>query len=263
MNGSGSWFSENRSYAQRTCAEVGIKMKNKFYGTLLDLLFPRRCPVCDLPVRPFGKLVCEECRGKFTLIREPYCMKCGKRLAQEEEEYCTDCAAKRHQYDRGRAVFEYPTVADAVYRFKYRGRQEYADYFGTCMAAHLGKWMREIGVQALVPVPIHTSRYRSRGYNQAQLLCRRLGEELGIPVRDDLVQRVKKTTPMKDLSAPERQNNLKKAFKICCNDVKLDTIVIIDDIYTTGSTIDAISCELRKAGVRRIYYAALAIGKGI
>ena len=68
---------------------------------------------------------------------------------------------------------------------------------------------------------------------------------------------------MKDLSAEARQNNLKKAFKICCNDVKLDTIVIIDDIYTTGSTIDAMCTELQKVGIKNIYYVALAIGRGI
>ena len=68
---------------------------------------------------------------------------------------------------------------------------------------------------------------------------------------------------MKDLSAVERQNNLKKAFKICCNGVKLNIIMIIDDIYTTGSTIDAMSREFRKAGVERIYFVTLAIGRGI
>ena len=69
--------------------------------------------------------------------------------------------------------------------------------------------------------------------------------------------------PMKELSAVERQNNLKKAFKICRNDVKLDTIVIIDDIYTTGSTIDAMSHELREAGIKHIYFMTLSIGRGI
>lgn len=238
-------------------------MEHKIYGTLLDLLFPRRCPVCDRPVRPFGKLICDECRGKFVYIKEPVCLKCGKALGEEIQEYCTDCRGIRHLYDRGRAVYEYPGVAAAIYRFKYKGRAEYADYFGRCMAVQLGGWLRENRVQALVPVPIHADRYRSRGYNQAQLLAEKMSRELGIPVRSDLVWRVRKTAPMKELSAAERQNNLKRAFKICCNDVKLDTIVIIDDIYTTGSTMDAMSRELRKAGVKRIFFAALAVGRGI
>ena len=68
---------------------------------------------------------------------------------------------------------------------------------------------------------------------------------------------------MNDLPVEERQNNLKRAFKICRNDVKLDTVIIIDDIYTTGSTIDAMSYELRRAGVKRIYFVTLAIGRGL
>lgn len=240
-----------------------MNLQNKVWEKLLDLLFPRRCPVCDQPVKPFGALICDACREIPVSIGEVYCMKCGKPLDGEELEYCTDCRQTGHVYDAGRAVFVYHSVSDAIYRFKYRGRQEYAEYFAECMAQKLGDWIRQKQVQALVPVPIHTERRRARGYNQAELLAESLGRKLGIPVRTDLISRVKKTKPMKDLSPSERQNNLKKAFKICCNDVKLDTIVIIDDIYTTGSTVDAMSRELRAAGIRRIYFAALAVGKGI
>ena len=86
---------------------------------------------------------------------------------------------------------------------------------------------------------------------------------MNIPVIEDLIIRVRRTAPMKDLPLTERQNNLKRAFKICRNDVKLDTVIIIDDIYTTGSTIDAMSYELRRAGVKRIYFVTLAIGRGL
>ena len=95
------------------------------------------------------------------------------------------------------------------------------------------------------------------------MLAREVGSRLNIPVNTELIKRVRKTAPMKNLSAKERQNNLKKAFKICHNDVKLSTIIIIDDIYTTGSTIDAMAYELRQTGVKNIYFAALAIGNGM
>ena len=131
------------------------------------------------------------------------------------------------------------------------------------MAQSLSEFFKQHQVQALVPVPVHVTKKHSRGYNQAEVLAKELGKYLEIPVRCDLIKRVRKTAPMKDLSAEARQNNLKKAFKICCNDVKLDTIVIIDDIYTTGSTIDAMCAELQKVGIKNIYYVALAIGRGI
>ena len=190
-------------------------------------------------------------------------MKCGKELAEEGEEYCTDCRRHRHLFDRGRALFAYKSISDSIYRFKYKGRREYAAYYAECMAGRLGGWIMRCRPDALVPVPIHNARRRARGYNQAEVLAKELGRILNIPVESNLIKRVRKTAPMKDLSASERQNNLKRAFKICRNDVKLSTIIIIDDIYTTGSTIDAMSYELRKAGVKRIYFAALAIGKGL
>jgi ComF family protein len=229
---------------------------------LLNLLFPRRCPVCDHPVAPFDSLVCTSCKQTFTYIKQPYCLKCGKPLAREEQEYCHDCTTHRHLFDRGLALFEYKSVSDSIYRFKYKGRQEYAAYYASCMTKKLQDFITNCQADALIPVPIHKSRRYQRGYNQAEALARELSGLTGIPVVTDLIIRSHKTAPMKDLSASERQNNLKRAFKICRNDVKLSTIIIIDDIYTTGSTIDAMSLELKKAGVKRIYFMTLAIGRG-
>ena len=238
-------------------------MKNTFLGILTDLIYPRRCPVCDRAVSPFGSLVCETCKEAFEYVKEPYCMKCGKKLEEEGTEYCHDCMQHRHLFDRGRALCSYRSISDSIYRFKYKGRQEYAAYYAVCMEQSLGNWIRRCRPNALVPVPIHTSKRRARGYNQAEVLAKELGKRLGIPVETNLIKRVRKTVPMKELSVYNRQNNLKRAFKICHNDVKLSTIVIIDDIYTTGSTIDAMSYELRRAGVKRIYFVTLAIGNGL
>ena len=241
-------------------------MKNPFkffYGMLLDLIYPRRCPVCDKAVKPFGSLICEECTRKIKYVKAPYCQKCGKELRDKRALFCHDCAHKEHKYDRGMALFSYPSVADSIYRFKYQGRQEYAAYYAQRMARVLGEKILSLHPDALVPVPIHSSKKRVRGYNQAEVLAKELGRILNIPVETKLIKRVRKTVPMKELSVGERQNNLKKAFKICHNDVKLITIVIIDDIYTTGSTIDAMAYELRQAGIKHIYFAALAIGNGI
>ena len=229
---------------------------------LLDLLFPRRCPVCDRVLRFRKELVCPSCFRTVRFVREPFCMKCGKSLP-EEGEYCRDCREKGHLYVQGAAVFEYAGMAPSIYRFKYGGRQEYAEFYGKCMAEVLGKRMKRWGVQALIPVPIHPSRKRRRGYNQAELLAEVIGSLTGIPVRKDIIARGKKTVPQKDLNVKQRQNNLKKAFKICYNDVKLSTIIIIDDIYTTGSTVDAMAREMRRAGIQNIYFVALAIGSGM
>lgn len=233
------------------------------FKVFLDLLFPARCPVCDRPVRPFGAKICAGCTTKVRYNPPPYCMKCGKHLDDETEEYCLDCKKKKHHFDRGFSLFEYKSVSDSLYRFKYAGRREYASYYGDCLALAYGNMLKELGVQAIIPVPIHTSRRRRRGYNQAQEIAVHLGKQIGIPVESRLIKRCKKTLPLKDLTPLERQNNLKKGFKICRNDVKLNTIVILDDIYTTGSTVDELSTILRENGVVRIYVLTLSIGKGI
>ncbi len=238
-------------------------MRKTFLGTLTDLFYPRRCPVCDRAVRPFGSLVCETCAEKLLYIKPPFCMKCGKELNDDTEEYCGDCKRSRHLFDSGRALFVYKSAADSIYRFKYKGRQEYGAYYTSMAVEHLGTWMAGCRPDALIPAPIHASKKRVRGYNQAGVLAKEIGQMMNIPVIEDLIIRVRRTAPMKDLPLTERQNNLKRAFKICRNDVKLDTVIIIDDIYTTGSTIDAMSGELRKAGVKKIYFMALAIGNGI
>jgi len=190
-------------------------------------------------------------------------MKCGRPIGESEKEYCDDCVSHIHLYDCGRALFSYRSVSASLARFKYHGRREYAVFYAACAAKYLGSFLASCHADALVPVPLHKSRLQKRGYNQAQVLAEELSALTGIPVCADWIGRVKKTAPMKDLSATERQNNLKKAFKILRDDVKLNTTIIIDDIYTTGSTIDAMSRELKNAGVEHIYFITLAIGRGI
>lgn len=228
---------------------------------LLDLLFPRRCPICDR-VQPIGEIVCPACADALKLVASPFCKKCGKPLADERQEYCMDCAAGTHLYITGRALYEYPGVRKSISRFKYKGRKEYGEFYGRELAKHLGETIRAWHPDAFVPVPLHSGKKRMRGYNQAEVLAEELGRRMGIPVARCLVKRIKKTIPQKQLTRLERQNNLKKAFKIYRNDVKLNTIIIIDDIYTTGSTVDAVAAVLQEAGIKNIYFIALSIGKG-
>lgn len=228
----------------------------------INLLYPRRCPVCDDIVSPGGEKICPDCLKKLKLLTPPWCMKCGKKL-EEEEEFCTDCGRIRHSFDRGRALYEYQSTAISIYRLKYGGRREYAEFFGEEMARYLGSFLEQIKPDALVPIPLHPKRFRKRGYNQAALLARELGRYAGIPVREKLLVRVKNTSPLKLQNPAERQNNLKKAFNIGENDVKLKTILLVDDIYTTGATMDAAAAVLRQNGVERVYCVMLACGAGI
>ena len=238
------------------------EMGESIYKGVLQLLFPLRCPVCDGIVPQAGEKICLECLGRLKVLTPPWCMKCGKKLAQEGE-YCADCGKKTHFFMRGRALYEYESIALSIYRFKYGGRREYADYFGEEMEEYLGDFIRSVEPDALIPIPLHRKRRAARGYNQAELLARALGDRLGIPVYTDFLVRQKNTAPLKYENPEERQNNLKKAFNILQNDVKLEKVMIVDDIYTTGSTMDETARVLKEAGVQEIYFVTLACGAGV
>jgi len=239
---------------------------------LSDLLFPRRCPVCDLPVKLTEGLICRKCCPKLHYVAEPYCMRCGKPLQltehdrlqpKEAAEFCYDCSYKPHVYDRGISLYRYDSIRRTIYRFKYGNRPEYAVFLGREMAQRLGKIILSWKPDALVAVPLHRTRQKKRGYNQAYLLAKELGRLLDIPVLEGWLVRVRNTKPLKMLDGRERRNNLKKAFKIVQNEVKLKTIIIIDDVYTTGSTMDEIAAVCRQNGIEKIYFAALSIGNGL
>ena len=200
----------------------------------------------------------------------PSCRKCGKPLIDEEDpyiapgatlpEYCPDCLRMRHSYDQCISVFRYRSVSRAIYRFKYAGRQEYADYFAEAACAMYGELLQMLRPDALIPVPLHRDRERERGYDQSWLLSRAIGERLGIPVERSVL-RIHPTVPMKELDEQARRNNLENAFIMARDGVRYRCVIVIDDIYTTGSTLDAVAGVLRGSGTGEIYGLTLAIGQ--
>lgn len=235
---------------------------NQKMKSFLDILYPRRCPVCHEIVKKRGELICPPCRKEVRPIREPLCKKCGKPMSDPAQEYCGDCRAREHLYTRGLAVLPYKgKIKKSIYQMKFHNKREYIDFYGPYMAEILGDRILAWEAQALVPVPLHASKMRKRGFNQAELLARSVGEILGIPVLTDIVQRVRATRPQKELTWRERQNNLKGAFKISRYDVKLKKIILVDDIYTTGSTVDEIAGKLLGQGAEKVYFISLCIGR--
>ena len=229
---------------------------------IADLVYPRRCPVCDEIVE-MPAFICKECRNKILYIEEPVCKKCGKPLEDERAEYCFDCNRKKHEFDAGRALFVYQgDIKKSLYRYKYSNKREYAKAYGEETVRVCGDWIESLMIDAIIPVPLHKSRKRKRGYNQAELYAREIGNKLNIPVMANLVTRTVNTQPQKELNVKERKNNLKKAFKIQQNIVQLNNILLVDDIYTTGNTMDAVACELRNAGIQNIYILCISIGEG-
>ncbi|MDO4261772.1 MAG: ComF family protein [Eubacteriales bacterium] len=228
----------------------------------IGLLFPRRCPVCHEAVEERGQLCCQVCRLKLPYVRGVFCQKCGKPLLSGAEEYCRDCAKKPHRYRRGRAPFLYdPVMRSSIARFKYGGRREYAAFYAEEILRSCGREIRLWNAQALVPIPLHPSRRRKRGYNQAELLARELSRRTGIPVDERLLLRTKKTKAQKELNDQERLENLKHAFSVRKGRTSPERIIIVDDIYTTGSTIDEAAGTLAANGARSVYFLCICVGR--
>ena len=233
----------------------------KVLSKIADLFFPRRCTICDkVIVNQDG--ICIACAKITKPLTGAVCMKCGKKL-DGNMLHCYDCSRKQHKFVRNFSVFEYPHVRESLYRFKYQGRAEYAKYYAVQAYRLHGKRMEGLNADAIIPVPLHVSRYRKRGYNQAQELAKELSKLIHVPVKTHFIKRIKATKPLKTLDISGRQNNLKKAFLIMQNDVKLKTIILVDDIYTTGTTLDEISGVCRAAGVENIYSLTVAVGNGL
>lgn len=153
-------------------------------------------------------------------------------------------------------------IKKSIYRFKYANRREYAKYFAMYAREKYGEWIRQETPEVIVPVPMYMNKQKMRGYNQAEVFAQALAKETGVPMRADLIRRTKNTIPMKLLNDVERKNNLKNAFQTTQSIVKYKKVLLVDDIYTTGSTADAVADCIRCAGVDDVFYMSICIGKG-
>lgn len=234
---------------------------------LLHILYPVRCPFCDkiisVPFLEKKYSICSRCLEEIEYVREPACKKCGKPIENEREEFCQDCRKTTHYFVQGKAVWVYKgAVKKSIYRLKYGNRREYATTYAQEIVQQYGYWIKKKQIQGIIPIPLHKKRRRERGYNQAELIAREIGRQMNLPVYNNFLIRSMDTRAQKELNDKERKNNLKKAFKIQKNDVQLDRILLVDDIYTTGSTINAASRTLQEIGSAEIYFVSVSIGRG-
>lgn len=190
-------------------------------------------------------------------------MRCGKPVHREETEYCRDCEKAKFSYDRGKSLYLHQEpVSQAIYQFKFHNKRIYGEYFAEELAKEYSRQIRKWEITEIVPVPLHPKKRKKRGYNQAEILARELGKLLNIPVNSRCIYRVENTTPQKELNDKERRRNLRRAFAIDPKWVPSGNVLIIDDIYTTGSTIDAMSRLLKKKGTPKVHFLTVSIGQG-
>lgn len=229
---------------------------------IIRLLWPEVCPFCGKVSR---EGICLACREKINhlVIRHPKCMKCGKPVRKNEQEYCYDCTHTHHHYDKGVALWLHkPPVSTSVYQFKYHNHRTFGKYYVEEILKVYGGILRKWKIDIIIPIPLHPRRRRKRGYNQAAIVAEGIGENLNIPVDEKCVKRIRYTVPQKKMDHSSRRRNLKGAFRVTASFRPVKTVLLVDDIYTTGNTIDEISLILRRAGVEKIYFLTISIGEG-
>lgn len=233
---------------------------------VLDFFYPRVCPICNKIILPKGEKACPACKEKLTYILEPCCSKCGRQVIHAEQEYCYDCKKRNHHYKSGIALFAYDAyMQHSIIKFKYHHQKEFAVFYAEEIIKHLGRKILKISPDVLIPVPIHSRKRNQRGYNQAEILAKEIGRRISIPVLSELLIRKKNTIPQKSLTNKERIKNLEGAF--CWNrrflqiNKKIPSrVLLIDDIYTTGSTMEACTKVLLERGIKEVFFLSLCIG---
>lgn len=234
-----------------------------------NFIFPCRCVLCD-KVLPFGSKLenihlCDDCKESFEFIKEPNCKKCGAMINDSDELYCIRCNTKMPEYyDYGFGLLRYnDAVKESIHKIKYVGRKEYIDFYGKCIARTFKDLIRDINPDYMVPVPIHQKRMLERNYNQSTVLANAISKELikygiDVLVNEDLIFRVKNTRVLNKLDDSDRGSELSNAFETV--DLSgIEKILIVDDIYTTGTTIDTMAKVLKDAGVKEVYFVVIAV----
>lgn len=233
------------------------------HDIVINTLFPRCCPVCGKIVIPKGSLICPGCMQKLSWVRRPTCKRCGKEVASDTMEYCYDCTKHRRSYEYGLSLINYDHIASrSMSRIKYNNKREYLDFYSEAICRKLGTRIIRMNADVFIPVPVHPSRLKTRGFNQAEELSTRLSTHLSIPVCTSILNRSKKTAPQKSLDPSGRLKNLEQAFSVSRIPSNIHSAILVDDIYTTGSTIEACTRCLKKAGMNRVYFVTIFIGHG-
>lgn len=224
-------------------------MYEQYVSALADLFFPQRCVGCE---RRASDLLCRNCFEALPHVGRPVCARCGMPTAFETF-VCDACKGVDFGFESARAPLRYEGVGEeVVHALKYRGYTRVVER----LAAPLMLGVLDPGERfdAVVPVPLHRSRLRRRGFNQAELLARGVAAGLNTPVSDKL-RSVRRTRDQVDLSAAERRANVEGAFAV--RERVRGRILLVDDVFTTGATTSECAETLLRGGAEEVHAVSL------
>lgn len=227
----------------------------RWVRSVVDFVLPPACTLCKRP----GNLLCAECATTIVWVHGPACHRCG-RITDLPVSACWSCRQKPHTLSQIRtAVWFEGAIPELIHRLKYKEGFALAPLLGRYMAEAWPDW--DEPVDLIVPVPLHLDRHKMRGYNQSALLTQALSNSIPFPWDEGAIRRVRYTRPQVGLTATERQNNLRGAFQADPVQVTGKHVLLVDDVYTTGSTLREVAQATMAAGARRVSGYCLARAK--
>ena len=264
--------------AHRSFIPHGRSLLSDFISLGADILFPRHCPVCR-EVLPFpydlsslSSLICEDCISELSFIGKKSCHKCGRSLNKEQPEdnskgplLCSGCQKHIRLFERNYSLLNYGQLErELMSDIKYHGRKQYIDVFSLLISLRFSEIIRSMAPDVVIPVPIHEKRMKKRGFNQAKLLGEGISRFTGVKCSDSLLLRILDTKAQKGLGYEGRILNLQNAvWADAYSCTGLGTVLVVDDIYTTGSTLEACTEALLKAGVKKVYGICICAGSDV
>ena len=231
---------------------------NSIIKIFLDWLYPAKCPVCGLILEDDNK-ICPECFEKLKLVGDDTCESCGAALGLSG--ICFNCE-NDFSFESNRAIFEYnETMREIIHNIKYNKKAHKMVAMADIMEEHAGYKLYDLAdFDMIIPVPLHNKRYRKRGFNQADILGRKLSDITGVKLEADICIRKVDSAPQSLIQPGSRRKNVEGIFDLKANiDLKEKKIILVGDIFTSGSTLNSLSNMLKEVGAETVVCVTLCI----
>lgn len=242
--------------------ELVLKQSESSFHSLIEFIFPSVCSNCLSPIE-ISNNICPSCWEDIDFIMPPYCEIKGTPFPFNIEQGTISASALKHppSYDKARSVALYEgTMRELIHKLKYKDRHELTNLFVNWMKLAGNELLNQTDI--IIPIPLYKTRLWQRRFNQSALLAKRLSKQTNLPYDCSILTRRKKTKSQVGLTAKERQQNLKNAFFIEDSKKELiedKSILLIDDVITTGVTVNTAASILKHVGASKVYILSLAI----
>ncbi len=238
----------------------------RFCDVILQWFYPPRCVLCGKLIK-IGQqdILCNNCQNTVQWKEGAVCQKCGRSIYTNEK-YCERCQKANFVFEKGIAVFSYSDVRDAIAHFKFhywkRDAVPLAKLMGDYLLTHYTELVEQ--TELLIPVPMYEKKQKIRGFNQSELLAKAISKRIEKPYSANNLKRIRNTQPQSLLNAEQRKQNIKGAFSVeNVEEIKGKTVLLIDDIFTTGTTVNECSKVLYESGAKSVLFFSLAVVESV